>query len=473
MKRLLLMAVIMVAGAITMPAQTAGLKLPPHTRVTLPNGMTLLLMERHELPLVSLHVIVRAGSVADPAGQEGVASLAASLLRKGTRTRTADQFSAQLDFVGGEFNTNVGSDYATISARFMKKDLGTGLDLVADALLHATFPQTEVDKLIQQRVDGIKAAKDHAQAVLPLYFDAYLFGQHPYARPTGGDEKSLPAVTRDALAEFYGVHYTPGNTILSVVGDFDAAAAQKMIAEKFGAWPARPIVAVITADAPEAKGKRLLLIDKPDATQTYYSIGNVGVARTNPDRVPIRVVNTVFGGRFASMLNTELRIKSGLTYGASSRFDERKTRGAFVISTYTRTATTGKAMDLTLEVLQRLHEKGVSQEDLDLAKNYIKGQFPPTVETSGQLAAQLAQLEFYGLDESEITNLYAQIDAMTVADAQRVIRQYFPLDNLVFVVIGKASEIAPVVRKYAPQVDTLSISAPGFGVAAARTAASR
>jgi predicted Zn-dependent peptidase len=162
------------------------------------------------------------------------------------------------------------------------------------------------------------------------------------------------------------------------------------------------------------------------------------------------------------MLNSELRIKSGLTYGATSRFEQHKARGPFLITTYTRTATTEKAMDMTLEVIQSLHEKGVTQEALDSAKNYLKGQSPRTLETSGQLASELAQLEFYGLDEREINDLYAQIDAMTLADAQRVIHQYFPRDNLVFVVIGKASEIGAVVRKYAPKVDTRAITEAGF-----------
>ena len=466
MKRLLLIAMIVVAaatGATTLQAQTGGLKLPPHERSKLPNRMTLLLMERHELPLVSFQVIVNAGPVADPAGQEGLASLVADLLRKGTKTRTANQFSEQLDFVGGEFNTNVAADYATISAQFMKKDLGTGLDLLADALLNATFPREEVDKLVQQRVDAIKADKDQALAVLPLYFNAFLYGKHPYGRPRDGDEKSLPTITRDAIVKFYRAEYAPANTILAVVGDFEQSEMARMLDQRFGPWPTQPASASAIPDQVDVVGKRLLLVDKPDATQTYYSIGNVGVARTNPDRVPIRVVNTVFGGRFASMLNTELRIKTGLTYGAGSSFDERKSRGPFVISTYTRTATTEKAMDLTLEVIRHLHEKGITQEELDLAKSYIKGQFPPTIETSGQLASQLAQLEFYGLDEREINQLYPKIDAMTLADAQRVIRQYFPLDNLVLVVIGKASEIGPVVRKYAPEVKTLSITEAGFG----------
>jgi len=466
MKRLLLIAMAVMAAATAtaeLKAQAVGLKLPPHERRKLPSGMTLLLMERHELPLVSFHVIIGAGPVADPTGQEGLASLTAALLRKGTTTRSGDQFSSQLDFVGGQFNSNVSADYATVSVEVMKKDAATGLDLLSDALLNATFPQEEVEKLIQQRVDGIKSDKDQALAVLPLYFNAFLYGADPYARPREGDEKSLPAITRDAVVKFYRAEYTPANTILAVVGDFNQAEMEKAVAQRFGSWAGQPAQAVEFSDHAEVVGKRLLLVDKPDATQTYYIIGNVGVTRTNPDRVAIRVVNTVFGGRFASMLNTELRIKSGLTYGARSYFDERKARGPFVISSYTRTETTEKAMDLTLEVLQRLHEKGFTQDELELAKNYIKGQFPPTVETSEQLASQLAQLEFYGLDEREINDLYPKIDAMTLADAQRVIRQYYPLDNLVFVVIGKASEIGTVVRKYAPQVKTLSISEPGFG----------
>jgi len=161
MKRLLLMAIVAATATTPTPlqAQTGSLKLAPYKKLKLPNGMTLLLMERHELPLVSFSAIVNAGPLADPSGQEGLASVTAALLRKGTKTRSADQFSAALDFVGGQFNTSATADFATVSAQFMKKDLGTGLDLVADALLDPTFPPEEVDKLIKQRVDSIKAGQ--------------------------------------------------------------------------------------------------------------------------------------------------------------------------------------------------------------------------------------------------------------------------------------------------------------------------
>lgn len=439
-----------------------ALKLPQYKKVKLKNGMTLLLMEQREIPLISFNIIVKTGSTADPAGREGVASLVAELLRKGTKTRSADQISAELDFIGGQLGVAAALDYTSGRAEFLKKDLSKGLDLLADAMLNPTFPQDEVTKLLKQRLDGVRAAKDQAQGVISSYFNAYLFGSHPYSRPTGGDEKSLAAITREEVVKFYEAGYTPSNTILAVVGDFNTAEMERILTEKFGGWAAKNAPSINLPELAAAQGKRLLLIDKPDSTQTFYQIGNLGVARANPDRVYIQVVNTLFGGRFTSMLNDALRVSSGLTYGARSSFQENRGRGSFVISTYTRNETTEKAIDMTLEILKRLHEQGISEADLKSAKAYIKGQFPPQIETTDQLAAQIAQLEFYGLDEREINSLYARIDAMTIDDARRVIKQYFPLDNLVFVLIGKASEIEDVAKKYAPKMDTKSISQPGF-----------
>ncbi|HLG16434.1 MAG TPA: pitrilysin family protein [Blastocatellia bacterium] len=464
MKKLFILSLaVFVAASSAVPARAEdGLKLPPHKKLKLKNGMTVLLMEQHEVPIISFNVIVKAGSTADPAGKEGTASLCAGLLRKGTRTRTADEISNELDFVGGQLGATATYDFTGGTAEFLKKDITKGLDLLSDVLINATFPADEVTKLLKQRIDGIKAAKDRAQGVIGTYFAGYLYGDHPYARPSGGDEKSLAAITRDDVAKFYEAHYTPPNMILAVVGDFSTAEMEKMLADKFGAWPARQAPATKLAEPVAAQGPRVLLVDKPDSTQTFFQIGNIGIARTNPDRIYIEVVNTLFGGRFTSMLNTELRIKTGLTYGAGSSFDQRRVRGPFVISTYTANAKTQEAIDKTLAVLKQLHEKGITEEEFKSVKSYRKGQFPPTIETTDQLATLLARLEFYGLDESEINGFSQKIDSMTLADAQRIIKRYFPLDNLVFVLIGKASEIQPIAKKYAPKVDTKSINQPGF-----------
>lgn len=465
MKRSLILALIALVTFLSVApieAENGALKLPPFKKVRLNNGLTLLLMEQHEVPIISFNFIVKAGSTGDSPGKEGTASATAALLRKGTKTRSADQISNELDFVGGQFDADAGFDYSNGAAEFLKKDFAKGLDLLADVLLSPAFPQEEVVKLLKQRVDEIKAAKDQAQAVIANYFNAYLYGSHPYGRPPGGDEKSAAAITRDDVLNFYREYYTPGNTILSVAGDFDTAAMERTLTARFGDWKAPAERKVKLLDAPAFAGKKLLLIDKPDSTQTFFQIGNVGVSRTNPDRVFIQVINTLFGGRFTSMLNTELRINSGLTYGARSSFSQRKIPGPFSIFSYTRNETTEKAIDMTLDVLKRLHEKGVTEEELKSAKTYLKGQFPPTIETSDQLADLLTQLEFYGLDASDIDTYYARIDSMTMADAQRVIKQYFPLNDLVFVLIGRASEIEAVAKKYAPQIDKKTISQPRF-----------
>lgn len=445
-------------------AEDTSVKLPPFSRFKLKSGMTLLLMEQHEVPIISFHMIVKdAGSIGDPKGKEGLASLTAELLRKGTHTRTADQISSDLDFIGGDLDITASTDFASGSAEFLKKDISQGLSLLSDVLLNPLFPEDEVTKLVKQRIDGIKAAKDRVSAVMGRYFYAYLYGQHPYARPVGGDERSLPTITRRDIQKFYEERYIPENVILAVVGDFAAAEIRTLLERRFDFWASGMAIKKDAAPPlPSVKGKRLLLVDKPDSTQTYFYIGNVGIARTNPDRVAVALVNTLFGGRFTSKLNTALRVDSGLTYGANSIFDQRMLPGPFIITTYTRNATTEKAMDMALEVLSSFHKNGITQAELDSAKAYLKGQFPPSIETTDKLASIITRLEFYGLDESDINSYYAKVGAMTLADARRIIDRYFPKDDLVFLVIGKASEIEPIVKKYASAVDRKSISQPGF-----------
>ena len=465
----ILVAYLMLSTAVVVavepPAPGSGVKLPPYKTLTLKNGMIVLLMEQHKVPLVNFGYIVRSGSVADPTGKEGLASVTAALLRKGTRTRTAGQISEALDLVGASYTASANTEFSSGVAEFMKKDISGGLDLFADLLINPVFPEGEVKKLIAQRIDGLKAAKDNAEAVIATYYNAFLFGSHPYGRPFVGDESSLATIGRDDIVQFHASRYVPSNMILSVVGDFNAAEMEKALKEKLGAWTSKEKVAEAKLAAAEPVfGNRLLLVDKPDATQTNFMIGNVGVARNNPDRVAIDVVNTLFGGRFTSMINTALRVESGLTYGALAYFDVRyKLPGPFFISSYTRTASTEEAIDMALDVLGRLHEKGIGEEDLASAKAYLKGTLPPQMlETSGQLATLLAELRFYELPDDEINDFYSRVDAVTLADAKRVIATYYPKKDLAFVLIGKASEIEAVAKKYAPEMKRKAITEPGF-----------
>jgi zinc protease len=463
--RLLFVIILVEAAcslALAQAAPAAVFELPQAKRVQLPNGLTVLLLEKRSLPMISIDLGLRSGSVADPAGKEGTASQAASLLRKGTASRNAAQVSSDLDFIGMEYSTQVGQDATHISADFLKKDADAALGLFADLLLHPTFPEDEVKKKLAQEVDSIRAAKDNPEEVIQLYFMKFLYGDHPYGRPRSGDEESLRHISRDDIAAFYRSHYAPGNAVLSVVGDFDSAAMQAKITEVFGEWKGKAAPASAVPAAKPVSGKRVLLVDKPDATQTYFVIGNIGISDTNADRGYIAVVNTLFGGRYTSLFNTELRIKSGYSYGAYSSFDEMRAPGPFVMSTFTKNATTEPAIDKSLEVLARLHLQEFTPEEIASAKAYISGSLPPQYETTPQLAEALTSLELDGISREQFNQNLIREQSTTEADAHRIIGTYFPNQDFVIVLIGKAEEIQKIAAKYAASVTAKKISDPGF-----------
>ena len=458
-----LAAILIVLSALAQAAASDQVfQLPVYKRVPLPNGITLLLLEKHELPLISVEVALRSGSVADPAGKEGVAAMTASLLRKGTTTRSSEQFSSDLDFIGMQYNAQVDQDGTYLSADFLKKDVDTALALLGDVVLHPTFPEDEVTKKLAQEQDGIRAAKDEPRQVIQLYFMKFLYGDHPYGRPSDGDERSLANISRSDIAEFYRGHYTPGNTVIAIAGDFDAAAMQSKISQVFGGWSGKaPSAAAISAPKP-VTGKRVLLVDKPDATQTYFMLGNVGISATNADRGYIDVVNTLFGGRFTSLFNTELRIKSGYSYGAVSYFDQLHAPGPFIMMSFTKNATTEPAIDKSIEVLGRLHKDGFTPDELASAKTYINGTLPPRYETTPQLVRTMTSLELDGITREQFNQNLIKLQGTTETEAHRVTETYFPTQDYVMVLVGKGSEIQKIAAKYAPNLATKKISDPGF-----------
>jgi zinc protease len=438
-------------------------KLPPYTRQVLPNGVTVDLMPRPGIPLVEFRILVKGGVESEPADLAGIASVTAQLLRKGTSKRTADQFSEELDFLGGTLQAVDAPQAAAaaISAEFLKKDFDRGLDLIGDAVLHPAFPEAEVRKTLAQRIDAAKAIKDNPQFAIASYFASFFFGpNHPYGR--SADENTLAHIQRQDILSYHARNYNGKNLVVIVTGDFDTATVAPKIREAFGS------VASGTAfewgkPVPAAAGSRLLLVDKPDATQTYFYIGQPGIDRKNSDRVKLTLVNTLFGGRFTSMLNEELRVKSGLSYGAFSLLQQPRLPGAIAVASFTKTETTEKALDLSLEVLKRIAGEGVTAEQLSSVKAYVKGTFPTQrLETSDQLAAVLGDMEVYGLGKDDIDDLFSRIDAVSLADANEVARKYFKYGNLTFVLLGNASKIRDVAKKYAPKMTEVAITKPGI-----------
>ena len=448
---------------ICRPTFATDIRLPAFTTQKLPNGVTVDLMPKPGVPLVGFRILINGGAEAEPPNLAGLSSITAQLLRKGTSKRTADQFSEELDFLGGTFQAPEAtqSPASVVAAEFLKKDFDRGLDLVTDAVLRPTFPEAEVSKLLSQRIDAAKSAKDNPQSAIGLYFASFFFGpNHPYGRVA--DEASLSRIHRDDIVAFHKSNYCGKNLIVIVTGDFDSAEALSKIRAAFGSMPAGESFAETkTPNVPPST--RLLLVDKPDATQTYFYIAQPGIDRTNPDRVKLMLVNLVFGGRFTSLLNEALRVKSGLTYGATSIVQQPRIPGATIMASFTKTETTEKAIDMALDVLKQLDDKGLTPEQLSSSKAYMKGTFPTQrLETTDQLATVLGDMAIYNLGKGDIDDLFSRIDAVTLDDANATARKYYQSNNLTFVLIGNASKIRDSVKKYAPKMVEIPISKPGF-----------
>ena len=454
---------VLATAALT--AQTPRVRLPQYTREVLENGVTLDLAPRPGVPLVSVVALIKGGAESDPPEMAGLARSTAELLRRGAGARTADRFSEDLDFIGASYSAGVDAQSTTISMEFLSKDTDRALDLLAGAVLRPTFPEAEVQKALSEEIEQAKAVKDSPMAAASLYYQTFFFGpRHPYGRPARGDEITLQRIQREDIAACHARMYTGANLVVVAAGDFDPVDMRARLGKAFGAAPAgKPYDWQQDRPPATGQGPRLLLVDKPDATQTYFWIGAPGIHRTHPDRVAAWIVNTLFGGRFTSMLNEELRVNSGLTYGASSRVDENRLTGRVSLFTYTRTEDTAKAIDMALDVLRRLREKGVSAEQLVSAKAYLKGMYPAErLETSDQIASVLAELELFGLPRGEIDDLFARVDAVTVEQANDAIRKHFGAGDLTFTLVGNAAKIRDAAKKYTPHVVEIPIAAPGF-----------
>ncbi|MFQ6372031.1 M16 family metallopeptidase [Shewanella sp. YIC-542] len=447
--------------AVNVSQDTGQFVLPAYETLTLDNGLTLLLMPQTEVPLITVNAVIKAGSVNDSIG--GIASMTADSLLLGAGAHSKQQLEQKVDFLGASLSSAGGREGSYVSADFMAKDADTMLGLVADVLQHPRFAPQEYAKLRQRTMAELEQAKESPKSVIGRYFNKMIFGQHPYGNATSGDRASLEKLSLADVKAFHQQYYQPGNMAISVVGDFDPAQMKAKLQQLFASWQATATVpAQVRHALPVLDKTRVLLVDKPDAIETTFMIGGLGVARNNPDYVGLSVVNTILGGRFTSWLNDELRVNSGLTYGARSSFVSYRDGGVFQISTFTKQSSTEQAIDLALSTYQRLWNKGIDEATLASAKAYVKGQFPPRYETNGSLAGLLADMYLYGFDASYINAFQQRVDSLTVADTQRLINRYFPKDALQLVLIGNAANIAPIAAKYG-QVQQVEINAVGFG----------
>ena len=442
-----------------------GVRVPAHERIVLANGLTLIIMPLRDVPLVAFNAVLRGGELGDGVGKPGVASLVAGLLEKGAGDRDAFQFADAVEGVGGSFNAGAGPESITIRGQFLARDQQLLLELLGDALVRPRFDADELETLRERQIELIKAAKDSDPSeLIGTYGRAFLFRDHPYGRPVIGNESSLARITRQNIIDYYRGQFGADRLTLVFAGDLDTDLLKRSVTKMFGSWPKAPHPVPSLAPPVRARQRRLLLVDSPGSVQTYFWIGNVGVDRRYPGRAAVDLVNTLYGGRFTSILNTELRIKSGLSYGARSGFTRGTVAGEFAIRSFAQTENTGKAIDLALQTLGRLKQEGVTSKMLESARAYMLGQYPLEFETAADWAAAMGDLELYRLGPDYIDLYPAALRRVDVKEAQAVIDPVFPSpDAVAIVLIGDAARIRAQVKEYGP-ITELSLTHPAFDV---------
>ena len=423
-----------------------SLSLPPVVTRTLPNGLRVLIVEHHELPVVDFILVTATGVEADPPGRPGLASLLTSLLDEGTTARTALQIADQEAFLGIDLSTSSSWDVSRVSLHAPTAQLDSALALMADITLRPSFPAADLERLRAERLTELIQLRDRGPGVADVAFPAIIYGtDHPYGRPMLGTEASVAAITRADLEQFYHTYYRPNNSTLIVVGDVKPDDVMRRIATAFGSWQRAdvPQAAIAAARAPGTTA--VYLIDKPGAAQSSVRIGSIGVPRSTKDYFGLLLANTILGGSFTSRLNQNLRETKGYTYGAGSRFDMRRAAGPFTARAEIVAEKTDSALIEFMKELRAIRDT-VPAAELAKAKTYLQLQMPGSFETTSQIANQLVPIALYDLPLDYYNGYAQQIERLTQADVQRVAREYIDPTRLAIVIVGDRASIEGGVR---------------------------
>jgi predicted Zn-dependent peptidase len=420
--------------------------LPPIVTRELPNGLKLMIVEHHELPLADFVLLVGSGSTTDPASKTGVANLTATMLREGTTTRKSLDIADQIAYLGINLTPSSSWESSTLSLHTPIAQLDSALALFADVALHPAFPTDEFERLRKNRLTDLLRLRDQGPAIANLAFPAIVYGGvHPYGAATLGTEASVKSLSVADLQSYYQTNFKPNNATLIIVGDVNPGQIEQKIIALFGGWQRGDVLQPTYADPPKAAATTVYLIDKPGAAQSSFRIGAVGVPRSTKDYFALSVMNTILGGSFTSRLMQNLRETRGYTYGASSRFDMRRNAGPFLASAEIVAAKSDSAL---LEFMKELNgiRQSVPASELSRAKRYLQLQLPGNFETTQDIAFQLVPVALYGLPLDYYNNYVQNIEAITQADVARVAQQYINPGSLAIVIVGDRKSIEPGLK---------------------------
>ncbi|KPK01280.1 MAG: hypothetical protein AMK71_06180 [Nitrospira bacterium SG8_35_4] len=414
-------------------------------RTVLENGLTLLTVERHNLPVVKVAVGLNAGSLMEPEEKAGLANITASLLTEGTQTRTSREISESIEFVGGSIGAGGGDDYSTVSLSILKKDIELGFDLLSDIMLRPSFPEDELNKKKERIIAGLKAQEEDPGFVASKEFKKAVFGTHPYGRLVSGTEETLEPISRADIINFHSSYYVPNGAIMAVVGDISPAEVTSLLQRYFSDWHPRDVEKNGLPPLSEERQRRIVTVDK-DLTQATIKLGHQGVSRNSPDYYAVSVMNYILGGGgFASRLMLNIREEKGLVYDIHSFFAADKYGGSFQVGLQTKNESANVSIKEVLEEIKKIKSEPVSDAELSDAQSFLTGSFPMRIETSSRIAGFLVAVEYYDLGVDYIDNYPMYINSISKEDIMRVAKKY--LDDSEFTLVVVADQEKAAVRE--------------------------
>jgi zinc protease len=458
------------------PAAPRSTKFPKPVERTLKNGLRVIAVERRGgEPLVSADLVVRSGGETDPANLAGLADVTAGLLTKGTAKRSAPEIAEAMEALGGSIESNAGWDASSVTTTVMSSKADAALEILADVVRNPSFQQEEIDRYRTQALDELEVTFSQPGAVARFVASRVVYGDAPYGHPLSGTPESLPRITRDDVAKMHQTYYRPDNAILVVGGDITPDAAFKLAERLFGDWAkpttALPATASLAKDFETSAKARVVVVDKPDAGQAAVVLVRPGIRRSDPEYFQGLVANGVLGGGYSARLNQEIRIKRGLSYGASSRLDVRRDVGPFVASTQTKNESGAEVAGLLVGELKRLGGEAVPAVELTPRQSTLTGNFARNLETTEGLVGQIATFAVYGLDLDASNAYIASVQKVTAADVQAFATKRLASGNASIVVVGNASQFLDALKKQFPDVEVIPAAELDLNSATLRKAA--
>jgi len=428
------------------PLATSVVSFPPHEVRTLANGLRVVVIEHHEQPLVSLRLLVGAGTARDPVPKLGVANMVASLLDQGTGTRSAQQIADAVDSIGGNISIGAGTDATLAYFTVLRDSLDQGLDLLSDLVRAPAFAPGDLERHREHLRSALRVSYQDPDYLATIVFRRLVYGAHPYGYPATGTPTSIERITRSDLVEYHERYFAPGNCMLAVVGDVPAGEAFAAAEKAFGGWAPRPVVEPIVL-GPPAPTRRVVIVDVPDAARTELRVGHLGIRRDARDFMATDLAVRILGGDGASRLQQVLLTRRGLAYGASADLTAHRTTGDIGVTIRTRPELTGAALRVTIDEFFRLQREPVGTRELDAAKAPLAGSFPLSIETPDGIAARVLTSLFYGVPLAQLDTFRDRVQATTPADIQRVTRAHLRPDSLAIVLVGYAPMIADELQR--------------------------